>query len=80
MEVVLVQIKDDDTFLKKNALENIAELLAKKTSMSYAKPLAAEEMQYLIDRLFSCQMPNFTNSGKKIIEIINFEDLEKKFK
>ena len=80
VEAVLIQIKDDNTFLKERALENISEVIAKKASLSFAKTLAAEEMQYLIDQLFSCQMPNFTNDGRKIIEIIKIDDLEKKFK
>ena len=80
MEAVLVQIKDDNTFLKERALENISEVIAKKASLSFAKAFAIEEMQFLIDQLFSCQMPNFTNDGRKIIEIIKFDDLEKKFK
>ena len=80
IEAVLVQIKDDEQFLKDSVQENISEILAKKASLSFAKPLAAEEMQYIINNLFSCQFPNFTNDGRKIIDIIKFDDIEKIFK
>jgi len=78
-EALLVQIKDDPELLKTSAKEHIAEVFAKKASLSFAKPLVAEEMQYIIDGLFSCRMPNFTNDGRKIIEIIKMEDIEKMF-
>ena len=80
IEAVLVQIKDDDGVLKDNVLDNIAEIIARKASLNYAKPLAIEEMQYVINQLFSCQMPNFTQNGRKIIEIIKIDDIEKVFK
>ncbi len=78
-EALLVQIKDDPAILKASVKEQIAEVFAKKASLSFAKPLAPEEMQYIIDGLFSCRMPNFTNDGRKIIEIIKMDDLEKMF-
>ncbi len=78
-ESLLVQIKDDSEFLKIAAKEHIAEIFAKKASLSFAKPLVAEEMQYIIAELFACRMPNFTNDGRKIIEIIHTDDVEKMF-
>ncbi|MCF6364803.1 MAG: DNA mismatch repair endonuclease MutL [Bacteroidales bacterium] len=79
LEVVLVQIKDDTNFLSESIQENLSELLAKKASLSFAKPLASEEMLHIINNLFSCRMPNFTNNGRKIIEIIKFDEIEKLF-
>lgn len=79
IEAVLVQIKDDESFLKEKAEENICEILAKKASLSSAKALAPEEMQSIIDKLFACRMPNYTNNGRKIIEIINISNIEKLF-
>jgi DNA mismatch repair protein MutL len=78
-EALLVQIKDDPALLKSSVKEHIAEVFAKKASLSFAKPLAPEEMQYIIDGLFSCHLPNYTNDGRKIIEIIKMEDIEKMF-
>lgn len=80
IEAVLVQIKDDEAFLDNSVQENVSEILAKKASLSFAKTLAAEEMQYIINNLFSCRFPNFTNDGRKIIDIVKFDDIEKMFK
>jgi len=79
LETILVQIKDDSSFLKDSVPENLSDLLAKKASLSFAKPLASEEMHHIINSLFSCRMPNFTNDGRKIIEIIKFDEIEKMF-
>ncbi len=79
IEAILVQIKDDESFLKEKAIENLCETLSKKTSLNFAKPMAHEEMQNIIDKLFVCKMPNFTNNGRKIIEIININEIEKLF-
>jgi len=79
IEAMLVQIKDDESVLADNIQENIAEILAKKASLNYAKPLAFEELHYLIDQLFSCRMPNFTKNGRKIIEIIKTDEISKLF-
>jgi DNA mismatch repair protein MutL len=78
-EALLVQIKDDPEMLKSEAKDHIAEVLAKKASLTFAKSLAQEEMQYIVDGLFSCRMPNFTNDGRTIVEIVKTEDIEKMF-
>jgi len=80
IESILVQIKDDSSILENSMTETFCEILAKKSSLSFAKPLAVEEMQYVIDSLFSCQSPNFTNNGRKIIEIIKFDNIESMFR
>jgi len=79
IESILVQIKDDSSILENSMINFFCETLAKKSSLNYAKPLAVEEMQYVIDSLFSCQSPNFTNDGRKIIEIVKFDNIEQMF-
>ncbi len=80
IESILVQIKDDNSILENSMMELFCEILAKKSSLSFAKVLAVEEMQYIIDSLFSCQKPNYTNDGRKIIEIIMFDNVEAMFR
>lgn len=79
IEAVLVQIKDDDSILSEHMNEHLAEILARKASLNYNKPLAYEEMHYLMNQLFACRMPNFTKNGRKIIEIIKTDDIGKLF-
>ena len=80
IESILVQIKDDSSILERSMVDDFCEVLAKKSSLSYAKPLATEEMQFIIDSLFSCSSPNFTNDGRKIIEIIKIDTIDNLFR
>ena len=58
--------------------EKIALSLSKSASMKTNKTLCNEEMQSLFYGLMSCPNSNYTSEGKKIIEIINIEEIEKK--
>lgn len=49
------------------------ELLPSKTELNEI------EMQHLIDNLFACSMPNYTATGKPIIQILNYSEIEKRF-
>lgn len=80
IESILVQIKDDNSVLEDSMTELFCEILAKKSSLSFAKPLVVEEMQYIIDSLFACKKQNYTNDGRKIIEIIKFDNIETMFR
>jgi DNA mismatch repair protein MutL len=79
IETILIQIKDDSSFLSESVNENLCDVLAKKASLNFAKPLAYEELQYIVNQLFACRMPNFTHDGRKIVEIIHFDAIEKLF-
>ncbi|NOZ36228.1 MAG: DNA mismatch repair endonuclease MutL [Chlorobi bacterium] len=79
IETILIQIKDDPELITENANEKIAELLAKKNSISFAKVLAEEELQHLVNSLLTCRNPNYTNDGRKIIHKINTSEVDKFF-
>jgi DNA mismatch repair protein MutL len=44
------------------------------------RSLTKEEMQEIIDRLFACEMPNYSPDGEPVIAIISNEEIEKKFR
>lgn len=79
LEAVLIQIRDDAELLEKNALENLAEVIAKKNSMSFAKVLAEEELQELVNRLFLCSNPSYTKDGRKIIHKFSNSEIDSLF-
>ncbi|MDD3740957.1 MAG: DNA mismatch repair endonuclease MutL [Bacteroidales bacterium] len=58
--------------------EKIALSLAKTATFKIGKVLREEEMQDLFYRLMSCSNHNYTVEGKKILEIINIDEIEKK--
>ena len=58
--------------------EKIALSLAKTAAFKVGKILREEEMESLFYRLMSCSNHNYTLEGKKILEIISIEEIEKK--
>ena len=54
--------------------------LSRQIASRCNKTLSPEEMQSVIAELFSCQVPDISPSGKKIMYILNENDLTEKFK
>lgn len=59
--------------------EEIAKVVACKSAVKAGQPLAQEEIESLINRLFACENPYFCPHGRPIIIKISLEDLEKRF-
>jgi len=59
--------------------EKIALSLAKTAAFKVGKVLREEEMEDLFYRLMSCSNHNYTVDGRKILEMINIDEIEKKF-
>lgn len=54
--------------------------LARQMAIRPGTHLKPEEMQHIIAELFSCQSPNISPSGKKIMHIISDTDIEERLK
>jgi len=54
-------------------------IMSKFASVNYGKKLSQQEMNNIFDRLFACQIPNYTPDGKTIVSILSEEDLENLF-
>ncbi len=80
IEAVIVQLKDDTELLSEQAAEKLADAVAKKNSLHFAKALAKEELQYLVNELFSCQNPNYTYDGRKVMHKINTDEVDNFFR
>ncbi|MEJ2594497.1 MAG: DNA mismatch repair endonuclease MutL [bacterium] len=59
---------------------NLARSLAVSNSMKEGKKLSETEMEDIFDRLFSCQVPEVSPDGKRIIKVLVQEELEKLMK
>lgn len=59
--------------------EHIALTMAQSMSMNIGTKLSKEEINSLISKLFNCEIHNYSPDGKKIINIINLEDIDKQF-
>jgi len=65
--------------IKEDAREKIALSLAQAAAIDYRTSINEVEMKVLIDNLFMCETPNYSPSGKSIIQIISMDEIEKKF-
>jgi DNA mismatch repair protein MutL len=60
--------------------ERVARAASKASSISYGRALTDIEMKELVDKLFACQNPNYSPSGKLIVKIIELSEFETYFK
>lgn len=63
---------DVNTFVK----EDLAISIAQASSVNYNKPLSSTEIANLVDSLFASSSPNYTHDGKKIITILQMDDIK----
>ena len=79
VEKLLEEYKNSPVDARKKAREQVAISLAKASALDHGTELKKEEIDHLIDNLFACSTPNYSPEGKKVINIIPLEDIEKTF-
>lgn len=65
--------------LKLNMRDNIARAMARSASIKRGQSLTSEEMQSLIDRLFACELPYKSPTGRNCFLTFELDDLRKRF-
>ena len=60
--------------------EQLAKIMVHNACMNCGETLTKEEMATLVNKLFRCEMPNFSPAGKPVISIISNEEFEQRFK
>ena len=80
IESMLEEFKNSASELKERAKERLATSLAIASAIDYGYQLSQEEASGLIDSLFACQKPNYSPTGKPVIEIIKMDEIEKRLK
>lgn len=60
--------------------ERIAYSMARTSALHFRKKLNQEEMQALFYQLMACQIQKYSPAGKPVVQIIDIEELEKRFK
>ena len=79
VEKLIEEYKNSPVDAQSKVKEQIATSLSKASALEYGIELKREEINQLIDDLFACDTPNFTPDGKKVLSIIQTEDIEKIF-
>ena len=79
IENILNHYKDETLDLETDLRERMIRSIANASSRITGKVLGQEEMQNLIDRLFACESPEKTPGGKKVLTILQSDEIEKRF-
>ena len=79
VDTVLSDYKNGTLNLHAGVIEYVARTLAAKSAIAYGKELSQMEMSDLFDRLFACEMPGFSPSGKPVTSIISMSEIEANF-
>ena len=78
-EGLIEQFKKNQSELQLPIRENLAQALAKRSSIKAGQKLSPEEMESLIGRLFACPNPNFSPEGKPTFFIFDSSKIESYF-
>ena len=79
LEKILDNYKKNMLELNQDQRVTLAMAMASNLAQGASKTLAQEEMEALVSQLFSSSMPDMAPSGKKIINILGTDDIEKLF-
>lgn len=76
LEELLEQYKNNQQELTLSKKENLARAMAKRVASRFTGKLTDLEMNALVDKLFACQMPNYTPSGQKTLVMLELGQLQ----
>lgn len=80
IEDMLESYKSNLVNLNLEQKTNIARAMASKVAVQAGTSLNPEEMAGLINDLFSCQIPEYSPGGQRIVKIIRIVDIDELFK
>lgn len=80
LESFLIEYKNNKIDPSEGLKKKLAISLARSSAIPYGRHLSRSEMEDLFDRLFACNSPNYSPSGKPVINIIPSEEIDKRFK
>lgn len=66
--------------VKSEIQETLALSFARSVAINYGKKLAINEIMDIVNKLFACPIPSYTPDGKKIISVIEHQEMDRKFR
>lgn len=79
LQDIISSARDHSKNFKEEMNHSIALSLARSAAIPYGQILSNEEMEHLINSLFSCSNVNYTPDGNKIITILKQTDIDALF-
>ena len=80
LEILLQEYKSTEQDPSADYRERVAASLSRAAAIPYGRQLNRIEMQEMFDTLFACKTPNYSPSGKPVVNIVTIEELDKRFK
>ncbi|SEA16970.1 DNA mismatch repair endonuclease MutL [Pedobacter hartonius] len=78
-EHLIEGFKNSQQELRLDKRDALARSMARNSAIKSGVVLGQEEMNMLIEQLFACKAPNFSISGKPVIQTMSLTELDKKF-
>jgi len=78
-EHLIEGFKNSQQDLKLGKRDALARSMARNSAIKSGTVLGQEEMNMLIEQLFACKAPNFSISGKPVIQTMTMNEVDKKF-
>jgi DNA mismatch repair protein MutL len=79
IEHIIADYEQNESELKVPKTEKIARSLARSMAIKTGKKLSVVEMNDLTDKLFACNTPYYSPSGKPVIITVPIDELDKRF-
>ncbi len=80
LEILLEEYKTTSQNLSSRPKERLAVAMARAAAIPYGRALVNEELREVFDALFACKTPNYSPTGKPVVNIITLEELDKRLK
>ena len=80
LDEIINSYKNGEVNPENEIKEQFAKIMAKNCCMNFGETLTIEEMAMIVNKLFTCKTPNYSPSGKVVISILSYEELEGRFK
>ncbi|WP_316793440.1 DNA mismatch repair endonuclease MutL [Pedobacter frigoris] len=78
-EHLIEGFKNSQQELRLDKRDSLARSMARNSAIKSGTVLGQAEMNTLIEQLFACKTPNFSISGRPVIQTIGLSELDKKF-
>jgi DNA mismatch repair protein MutL len=78
-EHLIEGFKNSQQELKLDKRDALARSMARNSAIKSGVSLGQEEMNTLIEQLFACKTPNFSISGRPVIQTLTLTEIDKKF-
>lgn len=80
LEGLIENVHKNREEFRKDMQNNVLRAMAKRMAVRHGKALTEEEMSSIVNNLFACEIPQFTPSGKIVLQIISHLELSERFK